>query len=103
MQKVKWTHIALDDLDAIKGYIARDSFYYAEKFGDDASAATDNLELFLEMGRIVPERNDPNIRVLIFGSYRIMYKIDGDCCYIIAMIHGKRLYIPGEYLIVISR
>ena len=96
MSKVKWTRIALDDLDAIKEYIARDSVYYAEKFGDEALAATDNLELFPEMGRIVPERNDPNIRELIFGSYRIMNKIDGDYCYIIAMIHGKRLYVPEE-------
>ena len=96
MSIVKWTHTALDDLAAIKEYIARDSVYYAEKFGDDAFAATEKLELFPEMGRLLPERNDPNIRELIFGSYRIMYTIDGDYCYIIAMIHGKRLYIPEE-------
>jgi len=82
MSNVKWTHTALDDLDAIKEYIARDSVYYAAKFVDDAFAATNNLRLFPEMGRIVPERNDPYIRELIFGSYRIMYKIDGDCCYV---------------------
>ena len=81
---------------AFKEYIARDSVYYAEKFEDDALKATENLELFPEMGRIVPERNDPNTRELIFGSYRIMYKIDGDNCYIITIIHGKRLYIPEE-------
>ena len=94
MNTVKWTQTALDDLDGIKEYIARDSFYYAEKFEDDAFKATDNLELFPEMGRIVPERNDPNFRELIFGSYRIMYKIDGAYCFVVTVIHGKRLYIP---------
>jgi len=94
MSTVKWTQTALDDLDAIKKYIARDSVYYAEKFADDAFTATENLELFPEMGRIVPERNDPKTRELIFGSYRIMYKIEDDYCNVITMIHGKRLYIP---------
>jgi len=96
MSTVKWTKTALDDLDSIKEFIARDSIHYAEKFVDDAFAATDNLELFPEMGRIVPERNDPDFRELIFGSYRIMYKIDNNHCFITTMIHGKRLYQPDE-------
>ena len=96
MSTVKWTQTALDDLDGIKEYIARDSVYYAEKFEEDAFNATENLELFPEMGRIVPERNDPNFRELIMGSYRIMYKFDSDYCYVVTMIHGKRLYIPEE-------
>ena len=96
MSNVIWTQAALDDLKGIKEYIARDSIYYAEKFEDDTFTITDNLELFPEMGRIVPERNDPSFRELIFGSYRIMYKIDGNHCFITTIIHGKRLYIPDE-------
>ena len=96
MSIVQWTKSALDDLDGIKEFIARDSVHYAEKFEDDAFAITDNIEIFPEMGRIVPERNDPSFRELIFGSYRIMYKIDGNHCYITTIIHGKRLYLPDE-------
>ena len=96
MSTVKWTKTALDDLDSIKEFIARDSTYYAEKFEDDAFKVADNLELFPDMGRIVPERNDPSFRELIFGSYRIMYKIDDNHCFITTMIHGKRLYHPDE-------
>jgi len=98
MSIVKWTKTALDDLDSIKEFIARDSTYYAEKFEDDAFKAADNLELFPEMGRIVPERNDPSFRELIFGSYRIMYRIDGNTCFITTIIHGNRLFIPDEML-----
>ena len=96
MSIVKWTKTALNDLDSIKEFIARDSVHYAEKFEDDTFNITDNLELFPEMGRIVPERNDPSFRELIFGSYRIIYKIDGNHCFITTIIHGKRLYIPDE-------
>jgi len=100
MSNVIWAQTALDDLAAIKEYIARDSIYYADKFVDDAFDATDNLENFPEMGRVVPERNDPSVREIIFGSYRIMYKVDGNNCYITTIIHGKRLYIPEETEII---
>jgi len=99
MSTVIWTQTALDDLAAIKEFIARDSVFYAEKFIDDVFNVTDNLEIFPEMGRVVPERNDPCIREIIFGSYRIMYKIEENYCYIITIIHGKRLYIPDDKVI----
>jgi len=83
MSKVKWTHTALDDLDAIKEYIARDSVYYAVKFVDDAFAATDNLELFPEMGRIVPERNDPSYKkvktIIMMESTFFCFQRSGNC------------------------
>jgi len=96
MSTIIWTQTALDDLAAIKEYIARDSVYYADKFVDDAFNAADNLEIFPEMGRVVPERNDSSIREIFFGSYRIMYKIEDNYCYITTIIHGKRLYIPED-------
>ena len=96
MSNVSWTQTALDDLASIQEYIARDSKYYAHKFVDDALLAVERLEIFPEIGRIVPERNDPNFREIIFGSYRIMYKIIDSDCYIVTMIHGKRIYTPDE-------
>jgi len=94
MSKVTWTQTALDDLEGIRDFIARDSVYYAEKFVDDAFNAVERLEMFPESGRMVPERYSPGFREIIFGSYRIIYKIiDGDV-YIVTMIHGKRNYQP---------
>ena len=94
MSKVTWTQTALDDLEGIRDFIARDSVYYAEKFVDDAFNAVERLEMFPESGRMVPERYSPDFREIIFGSYRIIYKIiDGDV-YIVTMIHGKRNYQP---------
>jgi plasmid stabilization system protein ParE len=96
MSNVKWTQTALNDLSDIQDYIARDSVHYANKFLDDAFKAVGRLELFPEIGRIVPERNNPNFREIIFGSYRIMYEIINGECYIITMIHGKRLYMTDQ-------
>ncbi|MDR2598854.1 MAG: type II toxin-antitoxin system RelE/ParE family toxin [Oscillospiraceae bacterium] len=96
MSIVKWTQTALDDLANIQEYIARDSVYYANKFVDDAFKAVGRLEIFPESGRIVPERSNPNFREVIFGSYRIMYKLIDNDCYITTMIHGRRDYMQYE-------
>ena len=96
MSNVSWTQTALDDLASIRAYIARDSIYYADKFVDDAFKAVARLEIFPKSGKIVLERSDPDFREIAFGSYRIMYKIIDNDCYITTMIHGKRNYITDQ-------
>jgi len=48
------------------------------------------LNLFPEIGRIVPEIGDPKIRELIIYSYRLIYEIYPDKLAILALVHGKR-------------
>ena len=91
MSQIQWTQAALDDLAGIQEYIARDSIYYAEKFVDDIFEAAERLELFPESGRMVPERNNPNLREIIFGMYRIIYRLKDHSVCIVTVIHGKRL------------
>ena len=94
MSRIIWTQSALDDLTGIRDYIARDSVYYADKFVNDALRSVERLEVFPSSGRMVVERNSPDLREIGFGAYRIIYKIiDGDV-YIITMVHGKRNFIP---------
>ncbi|MBN2435305.1 MAG: hypothetical protein JXK07_08580 [Spirochaetes bacterium] len=42
------------------------------------------------MGRIVPELEDPNIRVIFVYSYRVIDEIAGEEIQIQTVIHGKR-------------
>lgn len=52
----------------------------------------DNLSLFPEMGRMVPELNLKNVREIIYGNYRIIYKIHStDKVEIIAVHHSARM------------
>ena len=90
MGKVVWTDPALKDLHDIIEHIAEDSLVYAEKVGLHVVEAPRRLEEFPYCGRIVPEFKDVNIRELICGSYRIIYLIRHDACYIAAVIHGSR-------------
>jgi len=91
MIKVIWTDSALNDLRSIRDYIARDSVFYAEKFVEDVLSQTKKLEVFPKVGRIVPEKNSRSIREIIFGSYRIIYKVTDKVAYIVTIVHGKRM------------
>ena len=87
---IKWTQTAKDDLQGIWDYISRDSIYYADKFIDELVSAVDVLEVFPEMGRIIPEIGDSDARELIRGTYRIMYIIREDYIFVTQIIHGAR-------------
>ena len=91
---VKWTQTASDDLQSIWDYIARDSVYYADKFINELLSASDILEDFPEIGRIIPEIGDTNTREIIHGSYRIMYLIYEDAVFITQVTHGARDFRP---------
>ena len=53
-------------------------------------AATEGLNKFPKIGRIVPEIGDTNVRELFVYSYRLIYEISTDCIEILAIIYGKR-------------
>jgi toxin ParE1/3/4 len=59
---VEWSPEAVEDLEAIAEYIARDSRFYAQsvvrKMLDTAASLVD----FPEVGRVVPELGQNNIR-----------------------------------------
>ena len=49
-------------------FIAEDSPYYATLFKDRVFEMVEHVELFPEMGRKVPEADDPNVRELIYKN-----------------------------------
>ncbi|TAN44705.1 MAG: type II toxin-antitoxin system RelE/ParE family toxin [Nitrospirae bacterium] len=101
MARVTWTDPALESLKVIFEYIAEDSFVYAERVVTNILNAPKKLGAFPLCGRVVPEFQDENIRELIYGSYRIIYQIRQDTCYVVAVIHGSRDILihlkPGEW------
>jgi len=65
--RVNWTEPALEDLEAIQAYIAKDSSFYARQFIERIFDATTKLQSFHEIGRRVQEAEErTDIRELIF-------------------------------------
>lgn len=96
MAKVIWAPAALDDLDAIAEYIAKDSPERAALFVARQIDATDPPAGYPESGRLIPELDDPSWREVIVGAYRIMYRLEGDTVRISAIVHGSRRWGMGS-------
>ncbi len=90
MVKIVWTEPALDDIHSLMEFIAKDSVYYADVTARGILDAPKRIKKFPLLGRMVPEFNDKQIREIIHGSYRIIYKIDDTHCFILAVIHASR-------------
>lgn len=87
---VKWSVPARNDLKQIHDYIAKDSKFYAQNVIQEIVAKTETLTELPEIGRIVPETSDQNIRELIVYSYRLIYEISVAGIEILAIIHERR-------------
>ena len=87
MVRLNWTFQAKDDLKAIAEYISRDSKRYAKLQVIRLKNRTRILKNQVRAGKIVPEIDKENIRELIEGNYRIIYKIVKDNRIDILTIH----------------
>ncbi|HCW09281.1 MAG TPA: type II toxin-antitoxin system RelE/ParE family toxin [Cytophagales bacterium] len=91
MVKLIWTDQAVNDLGSIGEYIAENSEKYAKLTVKKLFERPDILKNFPQAGRIVPEKNDPNVRELIEGNYRIIYEIiSTDQINILTVYHSAR-------------
>lgn len=88
--KVYWTDTAERHLDAIYGYVARDSPAYAKRVVDRLTGRSQQIADFPLSGRIVPEYQIDQIREVIEGPYRIIYYIKPDRIDVLAVIHGAQ-------------
>ncbi len=94
--KLIWTREALNNIVEIEEYISQDDPIIAIEFTD---FLIDKCEYLLdnpEMGRIVPELLEPNIRELIVKNYRIVYRYIDNEIQILSVFEGHRLLPDSE-------
>src|SRR4030066_2593933 len=97
MVKVIWTDSAIQDLNDIGNYIAKDSERYAEITVERLFNSLDILEQHPNAGKMVPEFEDEMIRELIRGSFRIVYHIIDDFRIDIITVHNCARLIDNTY------
>jgi addiction module RelE/StbE family toxin len=90
MAEVTWTKRSLKDLRSIYDYISLDSNFYAARFINTLIARVEQLYEFPQSGRVVPEKNDPEIRELIEGNYRIFYRLQKNKIIILRIHNAAR-------------
>ncbi|RLD16286.1 type II toxin-antitoxin system RelE/ParE family toxin [candidate division KSB1 bacterium] len=94
--KITWSPRSKSQLNDIAEYIALDKPTAAYRWLENLFKAVEKLELFPKSGRKVPEFNQEDIREIIFGNYRIIYKIKEDEIIIASVRHGKQLLDNNE-------
>lgn len=86
-RQVAWTKTAWRDLERIADYIAEDSPGYAAALMRRIRDRARSLEEMAERGRVIPELEEPAVRELIVGSYRLINDAEVN---ILGLIHGAR-------------
>lgn len=87
MVKISWLKEAKQDLKEIYDYISPDSKRYARHQIDRIFNKTQVIKNHIKVGRIVEELSQPEIREIIEGNYRIIYKIKDEKSVDILMVH----------------
>lgn len=89
--KVQWAPLAMDRVAEIAAYIAEDNPAAAEKWVRDAFARVGQLGRFPKSGRQIPETPRQDIRELVWGNYRIIYRIEPHQVSILTIRHMRQI------------
>lgn len=88
--KVVWTSEALRKLDEIESFIAQNNPERASAFIDLLLEKGDLIGSFPDMGRAVPELARSEIREILVGNYRIVYRRTPAHIEILTVFEGHR-------------
>ncbi|KPK93465.1 plasmid stabilization protein [bacterium SM23_31] len=93
--KIIWSPLAIDRVMEIASYIAKDDSLASEKWVYSLFKKVKRLEKFPDSGRVVPETKRTDIREIVFGNYRIIYRIEEAKVSILTVRHGKQI-LPND-------
>lgn len=88
----RWTEQAVQDLESIRDFIERDSPRYGRTVVERLVEATSRIEVFPQSGRMVPEVGREDIREIIVGDYRIVYRLTDDVAMLITVYRSSMLF-----------
>jgi len=88
--KIIWSPEALRDLEGVFAYIARDSEAIGARVIEKLLEAVDRLAIYPESGPRIREWKKSPYRHSVVRPHRIIYRIEGDAVFIIAIVHGAQ-------------
>ncbi|MFC1660192.1 type II toxin-antitoxin system RelE/ParE family toxin [Gemmatimonadota bacterium] len=76
----------------MREFIERDSPRYGRLVAERLFDATERLETFPLSGRVVPELGREDIREIIVGEYRIVYRVLPEMVVLLTVFRSSRLF-----------
>jgi toxin ParE1/3/4 len=96
--KIIWSPLTIDRASEIAEYIALDKPSAADKWITTVFSKVKQWESSPEIGKVVPEIGNEQFRELIYGNYRIIYRIEKKQVSILTIRHGKQI-LPIEEML----
>ncbi len=94
--KLIWSPLAVKQVRDLVAYIALDKPSVAEQWANKIFSSVKRLIEHPDSGRIVSEINRKEIREIIQGSYRIIYKLKQDQILILIVKNSRQLLKENE-------
>ena len=85
-----WSPRSEADLREIRAFIETDSPAWADLTVRRLVAAVERLREFPDSGRMVPERQSPELREIVAGNFRIVYRRKPALVEIATVFRGSR-------------
>lgn len=93
---VVWSPLAIERLLEAAAFIARDKPEAAERWAVDAFAAVERLAELPRSGQVVPELAREDVRELVYGSHRLIYRVAAERVLILTVRHGRQRLDESE-------
>ena len=94
--RVQWSSFALRQAEEIVLRIAEDRPAAAVRWLDGLFERVTSLRELPEQGRSIPEARRADLRELIYGSYRIIYRVRHDAVAVLIVRHSRMHLDPDD-------
>jgi toxin ParE1/3/4 len=94
--RLAWTDRALERTRETARYIAAADPSAAVRWAEGLFDAVARLADFPESGRLAPELEDRGVRELVYGAYRVFYRVDAGAVLILTVRHASQLIREDE-------
>ena len=93
--KVLWSPLAAAKLEELTDTISRDKPGAAVQWATQIFVLVESLSALPQRGRIVPEIGRDEVRELLHGGYRVIYRIESSAVSILTIQHSRQLLDVG--------
>jgi toxin ParE1/3/4 len=94
--RITWSPLAVQRVLEAAEFIALDKPEAAARWVEAAFEAVERLAGLPKSGRRVPEIGRDDVREIVHGSLRIVYRIDSEQVFILTVRHSRRQFDPNE-------
>ncbi|WP_083434835.1 type II toxin-antitoxin system RelE/ParE family toxin [Rhodopirellula islandica] len=95
--KIYWTRQSREDLRAVRAHIARDAPATASAYVRKLRLSVGRLRQFPFSGEVVPETGREDLREVLQGNYRIIYRVADRRVDILAVFHNARIFDERDF------